>query len=159
MVKAALSKAYWLGALILLVCGWARAASVQPITSATSAPQGRIYIFRMVRSFGAHIDDYVTVNGTSVARVSPGNGIYCDVAPGDYLIGVARHKTQPLKVSVTAGQGAIRLCDAPPAGRRNLAAQRSIHLRSVIRYATAGACLWSAERVQEYHLTRATCQP
>jgi hypothetical protein len=157
MVKAALSKAYWLGALILLVCGWARAASVQPITSATSAPQGRIYIFRMVRSFGAHIDDYVTVNGTSVARVSPGNGIYCDVAPGDYLIGVARHKTQPLKVSVTAGQGqyVCVMLHQPGGGAPRKGASTSDQSFD-IRLLQPG---YGAKRVQEYHLTRATCQP
>lgn len=65
---------------------------------------GRLYIFRPIRSFGAHIDDYITVNGAPVHRVTPGTGFYCDVSPGDYVIGVAHHKAYPLKVSVAAGQ-------------------------------------------------------
>ncbi len=66
--------------------------------------KGRIYVFREVRSFGAHIDDYVTINGVPVQRVGPGTGFYCEVTPGDYVISVFRHKTYPLKVSVAAGQ-------------------------------------------------------
>jgi hypothetical protein len=65
---------------------------------------GRLYVFRQIRSFGAHIDDYVTINGVAVGRVSPGTGFYCDLSPGDYMIGVLSHKTYPLKVPVAAGQ-------------------------------------------------------
>src|SRR5260221_2952024 len=71
---------------------------------ATAAPaKGRIYIFRMVRSYGAHIDDSVTINGASIQKITPGNGIYCDVTPGDYIVGLAQRKAQPIKASVCAG--------------------------------------------------------
>jgi hypothetical protein len=39
-----------------------------------------------------------------VHLITPGTGFYCDVSPGHYVMGVARHKTYPLKVSVAAGQ-------------------------------------------------------
>jgi hypothetical protein len=58
----------------------------------------------VLRSFGAHIDNYITINGVPVHRLTAGTGFYCDVPPADYVIGIARHKTNPRKVSVAAGQ-------------------------------------------------------
>jgi hypothetical protein len=118
---------------------------------------GRIYIFRVVRSFGAHIDDYVTINGLPVHRIAPGAGFYCDVRPGNYVIGVARHKTHMLRLSVAPGQdqyidvilhtqGGV----APRAGA--LTADQSFDIRLVEpRY--------GMQRVREYYLTEAKCQP
>jgi hypothetical protein len=58
--------------LVLSSCGWPY-ASAQELPSDKPVPDGastmaasgmgRLYVFREVRSFGAHIDDYVTVNG------------------------------------------------------------------------------------------------
>jgi len=76
---------------------------------AVARGMGRLYIFRPIRSFGAHIDDDVTVNGIAVYRLIPGSGFYCDVAPGEYVISVASHKSSPLKVSLGAGQS-IYVC-------------------------------------------------
>jgi len=100
-------------ALILSLWGSPYASPAQALPSdkplaqgqyAMRSGKGRIYVFREVRSFGAHIDDYVTINGVPVQRVGPGTGFYCEVTPGDYVISVFRHKTYPLKVSVAAGQ-------------------------------------------------------
>jgi hypothetical protein len=157
MVKADRRKRYRVAALILLVCVWARTASAPATSAATIAPTGRIYIFRMVRSFGAHLDDYVTVNGNSVARVSPGNGIYCDVAPGDYIIGVARHKTQPLRVSVTSGheQYVCVMLHQPDGTALRKGAPTSDQSFD-LRLLEPG---YGAERIQQYHLAQANCQP
>ena len=117
---------------------------------------GRLYVFRGVRSFGAHIDDYVTVNGAPVYRVTPGSGFYCDISPGNYVIGVFGHKTHPLKVSVAAGQqryisvmlhhgGGV----APRSGA--LTSDQSFDVRLLEpRY--------GAECAQEYRLSQTTCQ-
>lgn len=64
---------------------------------------GRLYIFRPIRSFGAHIEAYITVNGIPVHRVAPGSGFYCDLPPRDYVISVAGHKTSQLEMSVAPG--------------------------------------------------------
>lgn len=143
--------------LVFLFGYWTSAAGARPARPGTLAPKGRLYIFRTIRSFGAHIDDYVTVNGKSVARVSPGNGFYCEVDPGDYVVSIARHKTQPLKVSVTAGNdqyvcvmlhqqdGTAPRKGAPPSDQS-----------FDIRLLEPG---YGAERIAQYHITHASCQP
>ena len=148
---------YCIAALVLLFSGWTLAASAQPATPATMAPKGRLYIFRMVKSFGAHIDDYVTINGKSVARVSPGNGFYCDVDPGDYIISISRHKTHPLKVSITSGHEqyvCVMLDQRDGTGVRGGAPNSDQSFD--IRLLEPG---YGAERVAQYHMTRANCQP
>jgi hypothetical protein len=118
---------------------------------------GRLYVFREVRSSGGHIDDHVPVNGVPVHRVTPGTGFYCNVSPGDYVIGVSRHKTYPVKVSVAAGQrqyvcvmlrhlGGI----APRSGA--LTSDQSFDVRLL----EPG---YGAERLREYRVTEANCQP
>jgi hypothetical protein len=75
-----------------------------PQESPIPTGMGRLYIFRPVASFGAHIEDYITVDGIPVRRVAPGSGFYCDLSPGEYVISVASQQTSPLKVSLAAGQ-------------------------------------------------------
>ncbi len=99
-------------ALLILAANPARLAKAQPIppeahTSEQETPPagtGRLYFFRGIRAFGAHIEDYVTLNGRPVAKISPGRGFYCDVQPGSYVISILRHKTFPATVPVAAGQ-------------------------------------------------------
>jgi hypothetical protein len=124
----------------------------------SSAPSsaGRLYIFRPIRPFGAHIDDDVTVNGLPVHRLAPGTGFYCDLAPGDYLIAVARHKTKALKVSMEAGQKqfvCVMLHNADGVAPRGggLTSDQSFDVRLL-------APDYAVHRVQEYPLTRANCQ-
>ena len=65
---------------------------------------GRLYVFREIGSFGADIDDDVTINGVPVQRIRPGTGFYCDVRPGSYVMRVLRHKADSLNLSVASGQ-------------------------------------------------------
>ena len=65
---------------------------------------GRLYVFREIGSFGADIDDDVTINAVPVQRLRPGMGFYCDVRPGSYVVSVLRHKTNSLNVSMASGQ-------------------------------------------------------
>ncbi len=111
----------------------------------------------MVRSYGAQIDDSVTVNGTSIQKITPGNGIYCDLAPGEYVLGLAQRKAQPIKVSVTAGQRqyvCVMLHHRGGATPRSgaLASDQSFDLRLLDP-------AYGAQRVGQYHLTAANCQP
>jgi hypothetical protein len=153
-------------AFVLSVCVLPCVASGDASPSATPTPQaqsikpgapGRLYIFREVTSFGADIDDYVTVNGVKVQRITPGTGFYCDVSPGVYLVGVYRHKGRILKVSVSSGQRIYILVKlhllggvAPRAG--TLTPDQSFDDERL----NPG---FGARRVQEYRLTRANCQP
>jgi hypothetical protein len=149
----------------LAICGIIRAAAAQGLPSSAPAAQvhsaitsgmGRIYVFRPIRAFGAHIDDDVTVNGVPVHRVTPGTGFYCDVSPGDYVISVARHKTYPLKVSLTAGQPRYvcvmlhHLGGVAPRGGA-LPSDQSFDV-----YLLEPA--YGAQRTHEYPLTRVDCQ-
>jgi hypothetical protein len=149
-----------LAALIVLSYG----APYSAATRALSAPRGlstvpkgkgRIYIFRMVRPSGAHLDDYLTIDGVAVQRITPGNALYCDVSPGDYVLGLSRHRTQPLKVSVSAGQEQyIRVMlhhgDGISPRRGSPPSDQSFDIRLV-----DPGC--GAARVKEYHLTQADC--
>ena len=155
-----------IAALVLSICGAPYAASAQKLPSDKHVAQepsemprgmGRLYVFRVVSSFGAHIDDYVTVNGVPVERVRPGNGIYCDVRPGDYVIGVLRHKTYPLKVSVAARQRQYicvmlhHLGGVSPRGGA-LTSDQSFDVRLL----EPG---YGAQRLRGYRITPANCQP
>jgi hypothetical protein len=152
-------------AMFLVICGSPYAPSAQELPpnrlatqerSPTAAGMGQLYIFRPIRPFGAQIDDYVTVNGVPVHRVNPGTGFYCYVSPGDYVISVARHKTNPLKVSVAAGQKQYvcvmlhHLGGVSPRGGA-LTSDQSFDVRLLAPDS-------GAHRVQEYPLTRANCQ-
>jgi hypothetical protein len=154
-----------IAALVLSLCGVRCAASAQNLPSDKRVAEGqsempggmgRLYVFRVVSSFGAHIDDYVTINGVPVQRVGPGNGFYCNVSPGDYVIGVARHETYLLKVSVAAGQRQY-ICVmlhhlgvvAPRGGA--LTSDQSFDVRLL----EPG---YGAQRMQGYRLTGANCQ-
>ena len=154
-----------IAALILSLGGACCPASAQNLPSDKEVAErqsqiprgmGRLYVFRVVSSFGAHIDDYVTINGVPVQRVGPGNGFYCNVSPGDYVIGVARHKTYPLKVSVVTGQRQYicvmlhHLGGVAPRGGA-LTSDQSFDVRLL----EPG---YGAQRVQGYRLTRANCQ-
>jgi hypothetical protein len=124
--------------------------------SPTGGGAGRLYIFRPIRSFGAHIDDDVTVNGIPAHRVTPGTGFYCDVPPGDYVIAVLRHKTKPLKVSVEPGQKQFicvmlhQLDGVAPRGGA-LTSDQSFDVRLL-------APDYAAYRVRDYPFVRANCQ-
>lgn len=118
---------------------------------------GRLYVFREVRPYGAHIGHYVTVNGVPVQRLGAGSGFYCDVAAGDYVVGIAGHESDALKVTVTAGQwqylrvsmrvqGAV----APKSGAMN--SDQSFNVRLLAQD-------YGAQRAHEFHLSRASCQP
>lgn len=150
-------------AMFLTMCAAADAASAQELAPSkpviqeqNAASGGRLYFFRPIRSYGAHIDDYITVNGISVNRLTPGAGFYCDVPPGDYEIGVARHKTNPMKVSVAAGESHYicvmlrHLGGVAPRGGA-LTSDQSFELRLL----QPG---YGAERIREYHLSQANCQ-
>ena len=87
------------------VAVWSRGlASAQESQSAMPSGMGRLYVFREIGSFGADIDDDVTINGIPVQRLRPGAGFYCDVRPGSYVVGVLRHKADSLNLSVASGQ-------------------------------------------------------
>jgi hypothetical protein len=151
--------------LVLLIREFPYAASAQELPSEKLVPHaqstmpsgmGRLYIFRGIRSFGAHIDDYVTINSVPVQRVSPGTGFYCDVSPADYVIGVSRHKTYPLKVSVAPGQRQyiyVALHHLGGVGPRGgaLTSDQSFDVRLL----EPG---YGSQRVQEYRLIQANCQ-
>lgn len=151
--------------LVLLLCGLRRAASALEFPLGKRALQGpgaptgstgRLYVFRQVRSFGAHIDDYVTVNGLPVQRVRPGTGFYCDVTPGGYVIRVLGHQGHPLRVSVKPGQRLYicvmlqRLGGVAPRGGA-LTPNQSFDLRLL-------ESAYGAQRVREYQLTPGICQ-
>jgi hypothetical protein len=121
------------------------------------AGMGRLYVFREVRSYGAHIDDYVTVDGRPVHRITPGTGLYCDLRPGNYLIGVARHKANLLTLPIARRQCQY-ICImlhtqagvAPRSG--GLTSDQSFDVRLL----QPG---YGAQRVREYHMTEGKCQP
>ena len=125
--------------------------------SVIAAGKGRLYVFRPIRSFGGHIDDYITINGVPVHQLTAATAFYCDVSPADYVIGVARHKTNLKKVSVAAGQsryicvmlhhlGAV----APRSGA--LTSDQSFDVRLL-------ELNYGAKRIQGYRLIQANCQP
>jgi len=123
-----------------------------PIANGT----GRLYIFRPIRSFGAHIDDYITVDGIPVHRLAPGTGFYCDLAPGEYVISVARHKTSPLRVSLAAGQASYVCVMLHPQGGVSprggaLTSDQSFVVRKFEPE-------FGAQRAHQYPLTRETCK-
>jgi|HubBroStandDraft_1064217.scaffolds.fasta_scaffold22624_2 hypothetical protein len=151
--------------LVLSPC-WRAGASAQELppykpvpngTSTVASDMGRLYVFRQIDSFGAHIDDFVTIDGVPIHRVTPGTGFYCSVTPGDYIVSVARHRTHSLKVSVAAGQRQyIRVMlsreggDALRGGA--VTSDQSFDLRLL-------EPAYGAERTREYRLTEANCQP
>ena len=127
-----------------------------PQESPVANGTGRLYIFRPIRSFGAHIDDYVTVDGIPVHRLAPGTGFYCDLAPGKYAISVAGHKTTPLEVSLAAGQASYVCVMLDPQGGVSprggaLTSDQSFVLRKFEPE-------FGAQRAREYSLTRETCK-
>jgi hypothetical protein len=146
-------------ALVLLLYGAPKAgpSTTSQRQDAVSSAKGRIYIFRIVRSFGAHLDDTVVINGAAIHRLGAGNGIYCDVPPGDYTVGLSQHKARPLKVSVAAGQQQYicvmlhaRSSVTPRSGA--LSSDQSFDIRLLNPD-------YGTQRIREYHLTKADCQP
>jgi hypothetical protein len=117
---------------------------------------GRLYVFRPVRSFGAHIDDYIMVNGLPVQRVKPGTGFYCDVSPGDYVIHVHGHQSDHLKVSVKPGQR-LYICvmlhprDGVTPRRGALTSDQSFDVRLL-------EPAYGEQRVKQYPLTHGSCR-
>jgi hypothetical protein len=122
-----------------------------------SPGMGRLYVFRPIRSFGAHISDYITFNGVQVHQLTPGTGFYCDVRPAAYVIGIARHKSNLRKVSVEACQSRY-ICVmlrhqggvAPRSGA--LTSDQSFDVRLLKPD-------YGAKRIKEYRITQANCQP
>ena len=118
--------------------------------------KGRLYVFREVRPYGAHIGHYITVNGVPVQRLGAGSGFYCDVTAGDYVVGIAGHESDAVKVTVTAGQWQY-LCVsmrvqggvAPKSGVIN--SDQSFNVRLLAQD-------YGAQRAHEFHLSRASCQ-
>jgi hypothetical protein len=149
--------------LLLLVYGSWHPASAQelpkdkPISQSTiPGSMGRFYVFREIRSFGAHIDDDVTINGVPVQRLSPGMGFYCDVRPGSYVVSILRHKTNSLHLSVASGQSqyiCVTLSKrggvAPRSGA--LTSDQSFDVRQLEPD-------YGAQRIQEYRIVHATCR-
>lgn len=139
------------------------ALAKEPSLSSTAQPRGEfsramgcLYVFREVRSFGAHISDYVTVDGTPVHRITPGSSFYCELHPGDYLIGIARHKSNHLIVSIAPGQCryvCVMLYTEEGIAPRSgvLPSDQSFDIQLVEPD-------YGAERVREYPLTRGKCQ-
>jgi hypothetical protein len=133
--------------------------SKKPVASQESpivSGMGRLYIFRPIRSFGAHIEDYITIDGVPVHRLASGTGFYCDLSPGEYLISVAGHKTSPLEVSLVAGQASY-VCvmlhhrgGVSPRGGALTSDQAFV----VRKFEPEDG----AQRVREYPLTRETCK-
>ena len=117
---------------------------------------GRLYVFRPILSFGAHIDDYITVDGVPVHRLAPGTGFYCDLSPGEYVISLAGHRTSALVVSLAAGQASY-VCvmlhhqgGASPRGGALTSDQSFVVRKFEPEY--------GAQRAHEYPLTRETCK-
>jgi hypothetical protein len=124
---------------------------------APAAGMGRVYVFRGIRALGAHIADYVTLNGAPVQRVSPGGGFYCDLKPGNYTIGMYRHKSTPAVVPIAAGQQQyvyIAVREQGAASPRGGAAQ--IDLGFDVRLLDPA---YGAKRASEYTLSRSSCEP
>jgi hypothetical protein len=151
--------------VFLATCGFTGSAGAQGLPSGEppshvlntiTSGMGRIYVFRPIRSFGAHIGDYVTVNGVSVHLLTPGTSFYCDVSPGDYVIGVARHKTYPAKISVAAGQSRYvcvmlhHLGGVAPRGGA-VTSDQSFEVRLLNPD-------YGAQRMRGYRLTKVKCQ-
>ena len=129
---------------------------VSPQESPIANGMGRLYIFRPIRSFGAHIDDYITVDGILVHRLAPGTGFYCDLAPGEYVISVVCHKTSPLRVSLAAGQASYVCVMLHPQGGVSprggaLTSDQSFVVRKFEPE-------FGAQRAHQYPLTRETCK-
>ena len=148
---------FYIVALVVMATILPRANQVLAEGTSASASKGRLYIFRMVRSYGAHIDDSVTINGASIQKITAGNGIYCDVPPGDYVVGLAQRQAKPIKVSVMAGQRqyvCVMLHHRGGATPRSgvPASDQSFDLRLLDPS-------YGAQRAGQYHLTPANCQP
>ena len=142
-------------ALLLLISHSAKIASAQE--SPPPAGMGRLYVFRGLRTFGAHIEDYVTLDGTPVQRISPGGGFYCDVAPGTYSISVSPTKANIATVPVAAGQSqyvSVSLRESggmsPRCGPSGMGQSFDVRLLEPA---------YGARRVSEYRLAKGTCSP
>jgi hypothetical protein len=124
--------------------------------NAMSSGMGRLYVFREIQSFGADIDDDVTINAVPVQRLRPGMGFYCDVRPGSYVVSVLRHKTNSLNVSIARGQSQYmcvmlhRVGGESPRGGA-LTSDQSFDVHKL----EPG---YGAQRIQEYRLIHATCR-
>jgi hypothetical protein len=153
-------------ALALRFGGFPSAASAQELKSGDEVPpdlgappsgMGRLYVFRQVRSYGAHIDGMVTVNGTPVRRTAAGSGFYCDVKPGEYLIGVSGHDHKVVRVSVAAGQWqylslSLRHLAGVAVKTGAMTSDQPLEVRLLEPD-------YGARRAHEYHLSQANCQP
>jgi len=143
-------------ALIFSPYGSCGLASAQESQSAMPSGMGRLYVFREIGSFGADIDDDVTINAVPVQRLRPGMGFYCDVRPGSYVVSVLRHKTNSLNVSMASGQSQYlcvmlhRLGGVSPRGG-SLTSDQSFEVHKL----EPG---YGAQRIQEYRLIHATCR-
>jgi hypothetical protein len=131
-------------------------AFAQESQSTMPGGMGRLYVFREIGSFGAVIDDDVTINGVPVQRLRPGTGFYCDVRPGSYVVSVLRHKAAALNLSVASGQSQYicvmlhELGGVSPRGGA-LPSDQSFEVHKL----EPG---YGAQRIQEYRLTHATCR-
>ena len=144
------------GVLATTLC-WSGPLTAAPEKAQLPTGKGRIVVFRMVSPSGAHLDNTITVNGNPVQRISPGSGLYCDVAPGKYIIGLASQRARPLEVTVVAGRQQYicvmlnrKATRAPRSGA--LSADQPFDLRLLEPN-------FGAERVGQYRLVPANCQP
>ena len=138
---------------------WAQDVPQQKNASVPPAPagMGRLYVFRGIRPLGAHIADFVTLNGAPVQRVSTGTGFYCDLKPGSYAISMYRHKATPATVRIAPGQSQyvyISVREEGGASPRSGAA--AIDMAFDVRVL---APAYGIKRASEYTLTRSSCEP
>jgi len=113
-------------------------------------------VFRGIGSFGADIDDDVTINGIRVQRLRPGTGFYCDVRPGSYAVSVLHHKADSLNLSVASGQSqyiCVMLHEAGGVSPRGggLPSDQSFDVHKLEPE-------YGAVRIREYRLVHATCR-
>ena len=132
-------------------------ATNSPVAPAPGAGMGRLYVFRGIRPFGAHIADFVTLNGTPIQRVSPGGGFYCDLQPGSYAISMFRHKAKPATVPIAAGQQQyVYISVREQGGGSARGGAAAIDMAFDVRVLDPA---YGAKRASEYRLTRSSCTP
>jgi len=157
-----LSPAILVALLLLLACTTTRAQEAPreehvPTPAAPAAGMGRLYVFRGIRPFGAHIADFVTLNGTPVQRVSPGDGFYCDLKPGSYTIGMYRHKAASATLSIAAGrQQYVYVSVREQGGGSARGGAAAIDLAFNVRMLDPA---YGAGRASEYRLFKSSCEP
>ncbi len=118
---------------------------------------GRLFVFREVPAYGPDTEDYVTVNGARVGRAIAGSGFYCDLSPGEYLVGIAGHRSAPLvKVSIGLAKSqylgvVLRHTGGVALRSGSVNSDQRLEVRLLRPF-------YGAQRVREYSLFEVTCQ-